>query len=417
VTICHVEIAIAIHYYECTTKDMKMPKSAQQMRTFQGWPILSAGFRPFYLAASVWSAIMVPLWIWIYTGGGTHALHIDVSWHAHEMLFGYLAGVIAGFLLTAIPNWTGRLPVTGTPLAVLFATWCAGRAAMLNPFWANPAIGWIDCLFLVVFAGVVWREILAGANWRNLPIAIMVTLLALANIAFHAGETQITIRLALAVVLTLIGLIGGRIIPSFTTNWLKKRGMAIMPPAFNRFDLGVLVATAMALLLWAFAPGLIWTGSALLLSGLLNGWRLSRWRGMATLSEALVWILHAGYAWLVAGLLLLGLSSIGQAFGAIHVVPMQAGLHALTAGAIGVMTLAVMTRSSLGHTGRALTADTATWVIYILVNIAALVRVLSALMLQYYIPGLIVSAALWMLAFSGFVIVYGHKLLSPRTRA
>lgn len=394
-----------------------MPRSAQQMRTFQGWPVLSAGFRPFYLAASVWSAIMVPVWIWVYTGGGARALHIDVSWHAHEMLFGYLGGIIAGFLLTAVPNWTGRLPVTGTPLAMLFGIWCAGRLAMLNPNGASSAIGWIDCLFLVVFAGVVWREILAGANWRNLPIAVMVTLLALANVFFHMSETQISIRGALAIVVTLIGLIGGRIIPSFTTNWLKKKGMAIMPPAFNRFDLGVLMVTATALLLWAFVPDLIWTGFALLLGGLLNGWRLSRWRGLATLSEPLVWILHAGYAWLVVGLLLLGLSSIGLFFDAVHAVPMQAGLHALTAGAIGVMTLAVMTRSSLGHTGRALTADTSTLVIYVLVNLAALVRVLSALMLQYYIPGLIVSAALWMLAFIGFAIAYGPKLLAARVRA
>lgn len=389
-----------------------MASSAEQMRAFRGWPVLSAGFRPFYLATALWSAAMVPLWVWVYAGAG--GLRIDVAWHAHEMLFGYLGGIIAGFLLTAVPNWTGRLPVTGAPLATLFGLWCLGRVAMFAP---DGMARWLDCLFLIVFAGVIWREILAGANWRNLPVAVMVSLLALANVAFHLGETQMTIRLALGVVLTLIALIGGRIIPSFTTNWLKKAGMAIMPPAFNRRDLVVVVATAAALLVWALLPDALWSGAFLLVAGLLNGWRLSRWRGFATLKEPLLWILHAGYLWLVAGLLLLGLSVVGQSFDAVAAISTQAGIHALTAGAIGVMTLAVMTRSSLGHTGRALTADLPTLTVYILVNLAAAVRVIAALAQPVYFSGLILSAGLWMLAFLAFAGVYGPKLLTPRARA
>lgn len=392
-----------------------MATSAEQMRSFKGLPVLSAGFRPFYLAGAAWSAIMVPLWIWIYSGAG--AWHVNVAWHAHEMLFGYLGGIIAGFLLTAVPNWTGRLPVTGAPLALLFGLWAIGRLAMLMPEWNGLSAGLLDCAFLAMFAAVIWREILAGRNWRNLPIAIMVTLLALANIVFHLGETQVTIRLALGVVLTMITLIGGRIIPSFTTNWLKKAGMAIMPPAFNRLDLTILVATAAALLSWAFAPDFVGAGCALLLAGGLNGWRLSRWRGVATLSEPLVWILHAGYAWLVAGLVLLGMSTLGQSFNPNGAIPMQAGLHALTAGAIGVMSLAVMTRSSLGHTGRALKADRATLAIYILVNLAAIIRVGAALYPPLYMAGLILSAVLWMAAFAGFVISYGPKLVTARLHA
>ncbi len=225
-----------------------MATSAEQMRSFKGLSVLSAGFRPFYLAAAGWSAVMVPLWIWIYSGVGQGGGHINVAWHAHEMLFGYLGGIIAGFLLTAVPNWTGRLPVTGARLALLFSLWGIGRLAMLMPDWDGLLSGLLDCAFLAIFAGVIWREILVGKNWRNLPISIMVTLLALANIVFHLGETQMTIRLALGVVLTMITLIGGRIIPSFTTNWLKKAGMAIMPPVFNRLDLVILIATAAALL-------------------------------------------------------------------------------------------------------------------------------------------------------------------------
>ena len=394
-----------------------MATTAQQMRAFTGLSLFSAGFRPFYLFAATWSALMVPLWIWIYSRGQTVALRIDVAWHAHEMLFGYICGIIAGFLLTAVPNWTGRLPVTGVPLALLFGLWAIGRLAMLSPAHDGLTAALADSAFLCVFAVVIWREILTGKNWRNLQVAVMVSLLALANIAFHSGETQVTIRLALGVILTLVALIGGRIIPSFTTNWLKKAGMALMPPAFNRRDLLVMVMTAVALLGWGLVPASPWSGGALLAAGGLNGWRLSRWRGLATRKEPLLWILHVGYAWLVIGLVLLGLAALGQAVNPPGAVPMQAGLHALTAGAIGVMTLAVMTRSSLGHTGRPLTAGRGTLIIYLLVNAAALVRVAAALVPQVYMSGLILSAMLWMAAFGGFVLVYGPRLVTARRRA
>ncbi|WP_303828560.1 NnrS family protein [Asticcacaulis taihuensis] len=394
-----------------------MATTAQQMRAFTGLSLFSAGFRPFYLFAATWSALMVPLWIWIYSRGQTVALRIDVAWHAHEMLFGYICGIIAGFLLTAVPNWTGRLPVTGVPLALLFGLWAIGRLAMLSPAHDGLTAALADSAFLCVFAVVIWREILTGKNWRNLQVAVMVSLLALANIAFHSGETQVTIRLALGVILTLVALIGGRIIPSFTTNWLKKAGMALMPPAFNRRDLLVIVMTAVALLGWALIPASPWSGGALLAAGGLNGWRLSRWRGLATRKEPLLWILHVGYAWLVIGLVLLGLAALGQAVNPPGAVPMQAGLHALTAGSIGVMTLAVMTRSSLGHTGRPLTAGHGTLIIYLLVNAAALVRVGAALVPQVYMSGLILSAMLWMAAFCGFILVYGPRLVTARLRA
>lgn len=394
-----------------------MATTAQQMRAFTGLSLFSAGFRPFYLFAATWSALMVPLWIWIYSRGQTVALRIDVAWHAHEMLFGYICGIIAGFLLTAVPNWTGSLPVTGVPLALLFGLWAIGRLAMLSPAHDGLTAALADSAFLCVFAVVIWREILTGKNWRNLQVAVMVSLLALANIAFHSGETQMTIRLALGVILTLVALIGGRIIPSFTTNWLKKAGMALMPPAFNRRDLLVIVMTAVALLGWGLVPASPWSGGALLAAGGLNGWRLSRWRGLATRKEPLLWILHVGYAWLVIGLVLLGLAALGQAVNPPGAVPMQAGLHALTAGSIGVMTLAVMTRSSLGHTGRPLTAGHGTLIIYLLVNAAALVRVGAALVPQVYMSGLILSAMLWMAAFGGFVLVYGPRLVTARRRA
>jgi uncharacterized protein involved in response to NO len=387
--------------------------SAQQMRLFDGHPVLSAGFRPFFLVASAWSALIVPIWIWFYSG---HGVGVSMSWHAHEMVFGYSAGIVGGFLLTAVPNWTGRLPVTGMPLLALFSLWNFGRVAMVVPAWSGLATAVVDCAFLVAFALLVWREILTGRNWRNLPVAIMLTLLAVCNIVYHTGAAELSIRLALAIILTLICLIGGRIIPSFTTNWLKKQKLSVLPVAFNKLDLFIVILTATSLALWATDQLHFVAGCLLCAAGTLNFVRLIRWRGVSTGSEPLVWILHIGYAWLAVGLLLLGMATLHSQSGSGPDVPQQSGLHALTAGAIGVMTLAVMTRASLGHTGRPLLADRGTTILYLTVNCAAAVRVLAGFAPQFYLAGLVVSSLLWACAFGGFCILYGPKLLGPRWR-
>src|SRR5262245_1318992 len=156
--------------------------TASARRAYDGPAVFSFGFRPFFLMGAAWAALAVPIWIWSFLGGAAPMMHRD--WHVHEMLFGFLAAVIAGFPTTAIPNWTGRMPVIGAPLAALAGLWLAGRFVMLFEYWWGPVSAVIDCAFLVAFAAVVWREILAGRNWRNLPVAILITLLALANIAF-----------------------------------------------------------------------------------------------------------------------------------------------------------------------------------------------------------------------------------------
>ncbi|ESQ87897.1 hypothetical protein ABAC460_17045 [Asticcacaulis sp. AC460] len=391
-----------------------MATSAQQMRSYDGHPVLSAGFRPFFLAASAWSALIVPIWIWFYSG---HGVGVSMSWHAHEMVFGYVGGIVGGFLLTAVPNWTGRLPVTGLPLLALFSLWNFGRLAMVLPAWSGVAAMAADCAFLVVFAALVWREILTGRNWRNLPVAVMITVLAICNIAYHAGAGMASIRIALAVILTLISLIGGRIIPSFTTNWLKKQKIASLPAAFSKFDLFIVILTGTSLVVWASDRLDVVAGCLLCAAGGLNMVRLVRWRGLSTSGEPLVWILHIGYAWLAIGLLLLGMATLHTASGFGPDVSQQSGLHALTAGAIGVMTLAVMTRASLGHTGRPLVADQGTTILYLLVNLAAAVRVLAGFAPQFYLPGLVVSSLLWTGAFGGFCILYGPALLKPRWRS
>lgn len=388
--------------------------TAAAIRAHRGPAVFSVGLRPFFLFSALWAAIAAPLWLYAFLSGGP----VGLSWHVHEMLFGYTGGIVVGFLLTAVPNWTGRLPVVGAPLALLFGLWLAGRAAMLamalnadlaSEVW--PLI--IDGLFLFAMAGMVWREVLAGKNWRNVPVAVMVTLFALANAGFHleagaGGIANLSTRLGLAVVALLIAVIGGRVTPSFTRNWQTRRG-GPMPAVSGRLDVLTLAVTAAGLVAWSVAPTHPAAGALLLASGGLNLVRLVRWRGDATMAEPLVWILHLGYLWLAAGLLFTGLSVAAPGL-----VPPSVGVHALTAGAIGVMTLAIMTRASRGHTGRPLAAGRVEVLIYVLINAAALSRVTGGLLPTLYQPLLMVSAGLWSAAFLGFVVGYGPMLLSPR---
>ena len=385
--------------------------TAQAIRSHSGPPLFSFGFRPFFLFAAVWAAVAVPVWVGSMSlGDGTVGGMDGRLWHIHEMLFGYLAGVIAGFLLTAVPNWTGRLPVTGAKLAGLFALWLAGRAAGFLPASLHLAAAAIDSAFLVIFAALIWREVLAAKNRRNLPVCLLVSVLAAANIAFHLRD-QVPLfgpgaeRAAVAVVTGLIALIGGRVTPSFTQNWTSARGLAKGPTAFNRFDALVLGATGAALVAWVAAPLQPFTGAALILAGGANLIRLARWRGWLARREALVWILHLGYAWLGVGMILLGLAALVPG-----TVPFTAGVHALTTGAMGVETLAIMTRASRGHTGRPRVADGATTAIYLLILAAAVVRVAAPFLVDWTLILLAVSAALWALAFAGFVAAYGPML-------
>ncbi len=388
--------------------------TAAAIRAHRGPAVFSVGLRPFFLFSALWAAVAAPLWLYAFLSGGP----VGLSWHVHEMLFGYTGGIVVGFLLTAVPNWTGRLPVVGTPLALLFSLWLAGRAAMLatalnadlaSEVW--PLI--IDGLFLFAMAGVVWREVLAGQNWRNVPVAVMVTLFALANAGFHleagaGGVANLSTRLGLAVVALLIAVIGGRVTPSFTRNWQTKRG-GPLPAVAGRLDVVTLAVTAGGLVAWSVAPTHPAAGALLLAAGGLNLVRLIRWRGDATVAEPLVWILHLGYLWLAAGLFFTGLSVAAPGL-----VPPSVGVHALTAGAIGVMTLAIMTRASRGHTGRPLAAGRIEVLIYVLINAAALTRVTGGLLPTLYQPLLMVSAVLWSAAFLAFVVGYGPMLLSPR---
>jgi uncharacterized protein involved in response to NO len=376
--------------------------------------VFTQGFRPFFLGAGAWAFFASALWMPVYLGWFTlPTAFAPAQWHAHEMIFGIVIASLAGFLLTAIPNWTGRLPLRGGALIALASLWLAGRLATLLASEIGPvAASVIDLAFLPVLLAVIVREIVAGRNWRNLPITIAVGLLFAANLLMHLEVLEMFetdghgLRLAIATMIMLIGLVGGRVIPSFTRNWLAKRDAAHLPAAFGRFDGIVLALQLAALVGWIVAPEALWVGWALVGAGVMVAARLARWRGGDTLSEPLVWSLHLGFLWMPVGLCLLGLSSITP------VVPVAAGLHALGAGAMGSMILAVMSRAILGHTGQDLTADAWTAAVYILAATATAIRIIAAFAPETQPESLWLGIVLWMAAFAIFTVRYGRLILA-----
>jgi len=344
-----------------------------------------------------------------------------VSWHAHEFLFGYLGAIIAGFLLTAVPNWTGRLPIVGWPLGGLFLLWLSGRVAIAtSALWSSFAVAFVDLAFPVLFALVIAREIFAGKNWRNLMVLGLFTALVAGNGIFHWEAARgdfaaqgYGLRIGLATAIMLIALIGGRIVPSFTRNWLVKRGSKHLPvPPMAPFDRLALLVLLLALIVWIARPNSSTAGIALLLAGTAHAVRLLRWAGLRTGAEPLVWVLHAGYAFVPLGAIVVGLSVLST-----NPASAAAAQHLWMAGGIGLMTLAVMTRATLGHTGRELTADPATTTIYMLVITATLTRLLASAFPGSASALHLVSGLAWFCAFAGFALIYGRLLIAPRSRS
>ncbi len=377
---------------------------------------LSAGYRPFFLLAGLWALVVLPLSVAAIRGTVALPVAVDpVRWHFHELLFGYVAAALAGFLLTAVPNWTGRLPLQGLPLLGLVGLWAAGRLAMVaSGLIGLAAAAAVDLLFLAVLLAVASREIIAGRNRRNLPMLAVVATFLGTNGLFHAvsagllpaeGSDQ---RAAIACIALLIALIGGRITPSFTRNWLAKRGGPSLPSAFGPLDRVTLLATLIALLAWTVEPEGPAIAAAAAVAAALNLLRLLRWRGERVLGEPLLWVLHLGYLWIVAGMAFLAASAAGWGF------PGIAAVHALTAGAMGTMTLGVMSRAILGHGGYELRAGPALTGAFTLVSLAAAARVAATLTSALYDPLIYLAAAAWMAAFALFLLVCAPKLLAGR---
>jgi len=378
-----------------------------------GPAILSYGFRPFFLLAGIDAIIAMAVWIGALSGawsvGGAEG---PIAWHAHGMLFGYGAAAIGGFILTAVPNWTGRLPVSGSPLAALVGLWLVGRLAGFLPGLIPPALGAVlDVLFLPALAAVVAREVIAGRNWQNLRVTVAIGALAALNIAFHVvvalnADPALVFRGALTFYVLLVCQIGGRIIPSFTRNYLAKLGEKRLPAPLGRFDHMTLGLAAAAGLVWTIWPDAPVTVALCTITALAHAARLARWRGIATIREPLLLVLHVAYAFVPVGFAMLALAGLGL------VAPASA-LHVVTVGVIGMTTLAVMTRATRGHTGRQLTASPTTTAAYLCLFAVTLLRPLADVFPEAYQALLALSGLAWLLAYGLFVLEHATMLLQP----
>ena len=383
---------------------------------YDGPAFLSYGFRPFFLSASLFAGLAVPLWVLIVAGAsGPEFLYPPREWHVHEMLFGFLPAVMTGFLLTAVPNWTGRLPLRGTPLLWLWLLWLAGRLAVAVSWPAPYVAALIDGAFLVTVAGLLWRELAAARTWGQAPIGALISLYALANLFFHARmlsglPTDLPERMVLSLLMLLLTAIGGRIAPTFTREFLERAGRQPLPPPFSRFDAFSMALVALAANVWIVLPESVAAGWLLVAAGAVNVIRLWRWQGWLVWREPLVFVLQAGYAWLA-----LSMAALGGALLGIGLAQAEA-LHVLTTGAVGTMTLGVMTRASLGHTGRPKQVGPVTVAMYLLVSLGALLRIFAPgtaapTTLTHLVLGL--AALCWSGAYVLFALVYGAYLLRP----
>lgn len=380
---------------------------------------LSYGFRPFFLGASLFAVVGILVWLPTFLGAMDLPLGLAArDWHLHEMVYGYAAAAIAGFLFTALPNWTGRPPVSGWLLLALATAWLAGRIALASsgPIGMEAAAA-VDLVFLVMVAAIAGREIVASGNRRNLKLLVVLGVLIAGNAVFHLevlldGVAFYGSRIGLAAAVGLIVLIGGRIVPNFTRNALLRAGPGPLPAPFDRFDMSSMAAAVAALVAWVVVPQDMVTAAIAAVAGVLLAMRLARWVGYRALDDRLVLVLHIAYAFVPAGFLLIALSIVMP-----DVATPSAGAHAWGVGAIGLMTLAVMTRATLGHTGRQLVATPATVVVYGLVVFAALARIGAAIPSSADIVLLHVAACAWAAAFVGFAAIYGPMLLRAKVTA
>lgn len=374
-----------------------------------GCAVLALGFRTFYLLGAVLALWLVPLWILLLLGVITLAPGISpLLWHGHEMIFGFTAAIIVGFLFTAGRNWTGLQTPTGLPLAALAVLWLAGRVA---PF-VLPAFAaaWIDLAFLPVAAIALGRVLIRAGSRRNYFILILLAVLTLANLLSHAGaqgwfavSPLLGLHLAIAMIATLCTAIAGRIVPSFTANALKT-----VPWQHRRIDQLAIAGTFVSLVLWAC------DGSAALLvplaaaSALLQAIRCRGWRPWVTRHTPLLWILHLSHGWLIVALLMLAAAGAGW-------IPGSAVIHVLTVGLISGLILGMITRTTLGHTGRLLHAGRIETACYLLLQAALALRVLPQFFSpEAYLPGLQLSAACWAMCFALYLWKYVPMLWRPR---
>lgn len=383
--------------------------------------LFSYGFRPFFLGAATYAVLVMTMWIaWIWTQDSAWVTSrgSPFAWHAHEMVFGFGIAAVAGFLLTAVPNWTGALPLSGRPLMLLFAVWLAGRIGMnASGLLPGSLLATIDLAFVPLLGILAARQLLVKPAPRNFIFLVLLAALTACNALYHLAVAGMTssdqmagVRFAMMLLILMIAIVGGRIVPAFTHNWLHLNiSPGPMPRRYASLDAVAIASVALFAVLQAI-PALPWlTGSVALAAALANGARLVLWRGFATWQAPIVWVLHLGYAWLVVGLAMAGAANFStQVSGA-------AAAHAFGTGAVGTMVMAVMTRASLGHTGRPLVAANPIVWAYVLITLAALLRTFGGLLAPaHYREILVAAGSAWIAAFALFVGVYAPILIGPR---
>ncbi len=379
--------------------------------------LFAYGFRPFFWAAGVFATLGVIAWLWIYTIGALPLRDQPPQlWHGHEMLYGFVAAAIAGFLVTAVPSWTGARGFAGAPLVVLTTVWFAGRLAFafasVLPF---PVVAVCELAFLPALAVLIAPPLLRARN-RNTRLLLVLACIWITDLAFviavGRGDALLArgaLLVAIDIVLLLITIIGGRIVPAFTATALRARGVSA--DIRSSSWVGALVVGAMLGIVVAdvFAPWGTVAGGVAALAAIAQAWRVAGWQSLRSREEPLVWSLHLAYAWLPVGLAMKAIYLFTGAAWSAH------WLHALTIGAAASMILAVMSRAALGHTGRALVAARPITIAYVLLCLAALVRVfLPSLAAVGYRLTVMLAGALWVAAFGLFLIVYTPILTRPR---
>jgi len=378
--------------------------------------LFALGFRPFYLGAAAFAALAVPIWLWIWASGAEPMSIPGRLWHAHELVFGFAAAVVAGFLFTAVRNWTGLPMPHGLSLGLFFALWLAGRIGMAAFY--HPVTALIDCLFLFALATALARKFLRARNSRNWPLVGVVSALGLSNVAFHGAmlgwwgfSALAAVEGGLMFIVLLECIIGGRVIPGFTANalpgvrqfrrvWLDRMAIGCTAAAFA-LELTASFSRLSSPALTALA------GAVALAAAGLQAARLIGWNPWATRAKPILWILHASYAWIPLGLALLALAAFGA-------VPRVAAVHALAVGSMAGLIIGMMTRTALGHTGRPLHAGAGEVTAYVLIQLGAVIRVGASLVPPWHAAGVWLAGIAWTLAFIAYVATYLPVLVGPR---
>lgn len=386
-----------------------MPKPSNSLFAAAFW---GRGFRPFFFLGSLFSILSLSIWGAFYAGFdiAPPTFFLDpVSWHAHEMVYGFSMAIVAGFLLTAVANWTGGAPVRQMHLMFLSVLWIAGRIVMgidLGlPTWCIAAV---EVSFVPALALSLAIPLFRSWNKRNFVFLTLLTMLFASDMWFFLRGDIVALHVAIMMILMMVSLIGGRIIPAFTVASLRRRGVVAFQTDQSKLDMLALLSLLAVTLCLVFAKETPILGIAAAFSCIIHGLRMRHYHTSKALEEPLLWILHAGYAWLVVGLALLALSGFG-------VFDMKAVIHALTAGCIGSMILGMICRVTLGHTGRELRIGNLTASSFYAIQLAAAMRVFGPMFAPAYTSEWIISSAvLWTLCFAAYLAVYVGMLFSPR---